>query len=201
MKLGHVSVALLAGLSPVVAQGMESLPACARDCATNSIPKTCKAIDVNCICSDKSFITGISCCVANACSQQDQQSALTFAQQICGGAGVTDLPQSASCTSGSIASATSANTTNATELLSSTSATPSSTAAKNGTDLNAPGNASANATHTGSNTQSVRTQAATATNKNAASTSTASGAAGVISKGKDTGFAAVIGAALFALLA
>ncbi|PYH94446.1 putative CFEM domain protein [Aspergillus ellipticus CBS 707.79] len=191
MKLRHVSVALLASLSSVVAQGMEGLPACARDCATNSIPKSCKAIDVNCICSDKSFITGISCCVANACSLQDQQAALTFAQQICGGAGVTDLPQSASCTSGSTETASGTSATDATEPTSSTSATPTSTG----------GPTAANATQTSADTQSVKTQEATATNKNAASTSTASGAAGRLSKGKDIGFAAVIETALFALLA
>ncbi|PYH29724.1 CFEM domain-containing protein [Aspergillus neoniger CBS 115656] len=197
MKLYHVSLALFAGLGLVAGQGMDSLPPCARDCATGSIPKTCKAIDVNCICSDKSFITGISCCVASTCSAEDQTSALNFAQQICGGAGVTDLPQSASCTSGNTASATLQTTGTTTGA----SATTTSTGAANGTRLDSSSSASAaNATKTGSNTQSVKTQGATATDKNAASNATASSAAGIILGDSSAGLAAILGAAFYALL-
>ncbi|RAK98359.1 CFEM domain-containing protein [Aspergillus ibericus CBS 121593] len=172
MKLYHLTVALLAGLNLAAAQGMESLPACARDCATGAIPKSCSAIDVGCICSNTSFITSISCCVATACSDQDQNSAITFAQQICSGAGVTDLPQSAGCTSGSTASATGQSTTNT-----GASATTTPSTATNGTNIDSSNTAaSATATNTGTNTQ------------NAASSATASSAA-------------VIGAAFYALLA
>ncbi|PYI09017.1 hypothetical protein BO78DRAFT_48657 [Aspergillus sclerotiicarbonarius CBS 121057] len=197
MKLYHLPVAFLAGLSLVAAQGMESLPACARDCATGAIPKSCSAIDVGCICSNTSFITSISCCVATACSEQDQKSAITFAQQICSGAGVTDLPQSAGCTSGSTASATGESTTNT-----GASATITSSTANNGTNLDSPNTAtSATATKTGTNTRSVKTQAATATDKNAASSTTSSSAAGMLWGDRTVGIAAVIGAALYVLLA
>ncbi|PWY76379.1 hypothetical protein BO94DRAFT_538240 [Aspergillus sclerotioniger CBS 115572] len=196
MKPYHLAVALLAGLSLVAAQGMGSLPACARDCATGAIPKSCSAIDVSCICSNASFITSISCCVATACSEQDQKSAITFAQQICSGAGVTDLPQNAGCTSGSTTTATGQSTTNT-----GASATTSSSAT-NGTNLDSPNTAaSESATKTGTTAQSVKTQATTATDKNAASSATASSAAGTLLGDPNAGLAAVVGAALYGLLA
>ncbi|QGA19484.1 hypothetical protein EYB26_007173 [Talaromyces marneffei] len=82
----------------VAAQNFGALPPCAQACATNSIPPSC-GLDVRCICSATSFITGVSCCVATSCNAADQQATLQFAVQLCAGAGVTSLPSAAACPS------------------------------------------------------------------------------------------------------
>ncbi|GES64562.1 putative CFEM domain protein [Aspergillus terreus] len=45
MKLHYSALALAVYLGTTAAQSMDGLPACARECATDSIPKTCTAID------------------------------------------------------------------------------------------------------------------------------------------------------------
>ncbi|KAI9923642.1 hypothetical protein ASPWEDRAFT_170251 [Aspergillus wentii DTO 134E9] len=114
MKLQYTSFALTACLSTAAAMGLSDLPACAKDCATGSIPSHCNSIDAKCICSDKSFISSISCCVASKCSKTEQAGVIKFADQICSGVGVGDLPTSASCASGSTATATSKTESTAT---------------------------------------------------------------------------------------
>ncbi|KAK2812420.1 hypothetical protein FQN50_001421 [Emmonsiellopsis sp. PD_5] len=84
------------------AQGLGGLPKCAQNCALNSIPKDC-GLDVKCICTADSFIDAITCCVADSCSAEEQErlidgkETIQFAKGICGTAGITDIPDSAVC--------------------------------------------------------------------------------------------------------
>lgn len=177
-------------LSTVVAQGLEGLPDCAKDCATGSIPKQCQAIDIACICADKSFINNISCCVANKCSKDQQDAVIKFANQICGGAGVNDLPKSASCASGSSI---------ATETPPRSSTSNKSSVTSTGTDTNA----SVTTTSGSSGSSSSPTSSQSDNNTKASSTSapsptTSTGRAALV-QGKDTSLLAAIGAAVFAL--
>ncbi|KAH8422909.1 CFEM domain-containing protein [Aspergillus melleus] len=190
MKLHFVSLALAACLSTAAAQGLDSLPSCAKDCATDAIPDHCGTIDVGCICSDKSFITSISCCVSKKCSEDDQKTVIQFANQICSGAGVKDLPKSASCASGA---------SSATESSSETSTgSPSSTATGKSSDASTTGASKASST---SDAASSETESSTGTSTSTAqSAATSTGAAAVV-QGKDTGLLAAAGAALFAFLA
>ncbi|KAF7116393.1 hypothetical protein CNMCM5793_004637 [Aspergillus hiratsukae] len=185
MKLYSVSLALAACLSMAAAQGLQDLPACARQCATNSIPANC-GLSVECICSDSSFISGISCCILNTCPTDEQQeeahpfvptAAVQFANQICKTAGVTNLPQSPSCPS------------------STQSATGTSSATTSGSSTNTATNES----NTTSQTSTASPTAATATTSTTGSTST--GAA--VAQHKDIGLLAAAGAAAaaFGLLA
>ncbi|RLL94530.1 hypothetical protein CFD26_101060 [Aspergillus turcosus] len=186
MKLYSVALALAACLGMAAAQGLESLPPCARQCATGSIPANC-GINVQCICSDASFISGISCCILNTCPPDEQQAAVQFANQICRTAGVTNLPQSPSCAS---ATQSATGTSSAT---SSGSSTNTATHESNTTSQSSTASPTA-ATATTSTTSSTTSSAASA-----ASTST--GAAGA--QHKDIGLLAAAGAAAaaFGLLA
>ncbi|KAJ5894377.1 hypothetical protein N7495_006068 [Penicillium taxi] len=86
--------------SIVAAQGMSGLPECAweqqKACVTHSIPTTC-GMDVACICKSGSFLSSIACCIAEKCSEDDQDTTLSAANSICAGGGVTDLPESVIC--------------------------------------------------------------------------------------------------------
>ncbi|KAK2806877.1 hypothetical protein FQN51_005677 [Onygenales sp. PD_10] len=95
LTLLTTTTALLALAS---AQGLGGLPKCAQNCALNSIPKDC-GLDVKCICTADSFIDAITCCVAGDCSAEDQEKTIQFAKGICGTAGITDIPDSAVCSS------------------------------------------------------------------------------------------------------
>ncbi|KAL2864588.1 CFEM domain-containing protein [Aspergillus lucknowensis] len=130
MKLHSLALALAACLSSAAAQGMAGLPSCAQECATGAIPKECSLIDVECICKTKSFVADMACCVSKSCEAGDQDAALDFANGICGGAGVSDLPQTATCASDST------TTTTASEP-SETAATTTSTDSATGTETSA----------------------------------------------------------------
>ncbi|KAF4221174.1 hypothetical protein CNMCM8980_009626 [Aspergillus fumigatiaffinis] len=191
MKLYSVSLALAACLSMAAAQGLDGLPDCAKSCATNSIPASCR-LDIKCICTDSSFISGISCCILQSCAPDQQQedahpffptAAVQFANQICRTAGVTNMPQSPSC----------ANTT---ESATGTPSGSSTTTSSSSTESNASETAASatTSTTTSSTTGSATSSAASATN-------TSTGAA--VAQHKDTGLIALAGAALaaFGLLA
>ncbi|KAG2419896.1 hypothetical protein HFD88_004693 [Aspergillus terreus] len=182
MKLHYSALALAVYLGTAAAQGMDGLPACARDCATNSIPKECNLIDVGCICGNASFITSISC------------SAIDFANQICRTGGVTNLPQAASCTDGAQSTAT--ETSGASSATSNASTASKSTDTASGVSATTTGATTATGTATGTTTS----QTGTGSSTSSASPSATTGAAAVL-LGKDTGILAGVGAAFFALLA
>ncbi|CRG87961.1 hypothetical protein PISL3812_04983 [Talaromyces islandicus] len=98
MKFTAVAFAIAAFTASAASQSLSGLPSCAISCATNSIPSDC-GIDVKCICNAQSFITGVSCCVAKSCNAEDQETTIKYADKICAGAGVTNLPTSAVCSS------------------------------------------------------------------------------------------------------
>ncbi|PKX95714.1 CFEM domain-containing protein [Aspergillus novofumigatus IBT 16806] len=191
MKLYSVSLALAACLSMAAAQGLDGLPDCAKSCATNSIPANC-GLDVKCICTDSSFISGISCCVLQSCAPDQQQedahpffptAAVEFANRICRTAGVTNMPQSPSCS-------------NTTQSATGTSSGSSTSTSSSSTESNASQTA---ATATTSTTATSTTGSATSSATSATNTST--GAA--VAQHKDIGHIAAVGAALaaFGLLA
>ncbi|BCS24699.1 CFEM domain-containing protein [Aspergillus puulaauensis] len=128
MKIQSLALAVTACLSSAAAQGMSGLPSCAQSCATDAIPSACSLIDVKCICKTKSFVDDMACCVGKSCDSKDQDTALEFANGICGGAGITDLPQSATCAGGSTATSGTATTSTSSENASETSSSGSQSA-------------------------------------------------------------------------
>ncbi|KAK1449788.1 hypothetical protein CMEL01_07124 [Colletotrichum melonis] len=121
-----VVVVALAGFA---AAQQNALPTCAQGCVnqytTGSGIAGCSQIDVKCICSNSGFLDGIACCLAGACPQADQDTAVKYAKDICTGAGVTVPDQvvckSANSTSSATASQTTASATGATASASATS--------------------------------------------------------------------------------
>ncbi|KAK4112059.1 hypothetical protein N656DRAFT_798419 [Canariomyces notabilis] len=140
MKIPAVLLSIaLAGSA--VAQ-LDGLPSCAQSCAnqylTGGIPG-CGTADVQCICGNSGFISGIACCLAGVCDAADQTSAVAFASGICGAAGVS-VPSAVTCTSTTSSSgpADTSATTTATGTDSTTSAPPASTTTGTATGASNP---------------------------------------------------------------
>ncbi|KAJ5085585.1 hypothetical protein N7532_010356 [Penicillium argentinense] len=178
MKLSQITLALTALLSTAFAQGLGDLPDCARDCATDAIPASC-GIDVECICTTKSFISDISCCVAKKCSEDDQDTTLEVAKNICARGGVTDLPSSITCST-AVSSITGGAATATT-----TTATDASTTK----DTTVTGTKTTEAATTGSNAS--QSGSSTAASSSAAVTT----GAAVLGQAKDATLMAAAGAA------
>ncbi|KAL3455690.1 hypothetical protein BJX64DRAFT_271934 [Aspergillus heterothallicus] len=128
MKLQSLAIVLATCLSSAAAQGLSELPTCAQECATGSIPKECSLIDIECICGSESFIADMACCVGKSCESSDQDAALEFANGLCEGAGITNLPQTATCAGDSTSTASSTGTTTASESTSTDTETSTTTA-------------------------------------------------------------------------
>ncbi|KAG4031588.1 hypothetical protein MFRU_009g03490 [Monilinia fructicola] len=88
---------VLAGLT----SAQNGLPTCAQSCVTQYTSGSqiagCANLDIACICSNDSFLSGIACCLAAACEAADEQIAVAYAQNLCKTSGVTDLPSVVSC--------------------------------------------------------------------------------------------------------
>ncbi|KAL2202467.1 hypothetical protein CC79DRAFT_1151971 [Sarocladium strictum] len=78
----------------------QSLPTCANSCVQEQTSGNevdgCSSLDIKCICSNSSFLDDIACCLAESCSEADQEQAVKYTQQLCGSAGV-DVPDKVVC--------------------------------------------------------------------------------------------------------
>ncbi|TPX12422.1 uncharacterized protein E0L32_006834 [Thyridium curvatum] len=134
-SIAVLSSLALAGLSAAQFQG---LPQCAQDCASQFFSGgigNCGS-DAKCICSNKSFLGDIACCLAKpgGCNEKDQSSAVAFASTICDAQGVT-VPTAVSCTasqSGGSSSSGKTTGTPATNSAGTTSRTSSGGAQQTG---------------------------------------------------------------------
>ncbi|KAK0642012.1 hypothetical protein B0T16DRAFT_394198 [Cercophora newfieldiana] len=104
----------------------QAIPPCAQGCVDPYLQNgigDC-GTDAKCICANKDFITGISCCLADKCPVSDQNVAISFAAQFCGAVGVSGLPTTVACAT---ASGTSTPTGSA-STTATTTTTPTGTA-------------------------------------------------------------------------
>lgn len=67
----RTAFALLAFLSVAFGLSIPGLPDCASNCVTSL--GNCNQLDINCICSDTSLISGLACCVSKTCDSSDQE--------------------------------------------------------------------------------------------------------------------------------
>jgi len=186
MKVSAVAIALTALLTVAVAQSLSGLPTCAQSCV--QLPSSCNPLDVKCICSAQSFLSSITCCVAHACSQADQETTVKFAQQLCGSAGVTSIPSAAVCPT----STSGASGTSATSVASAASAA-SHTLSASGLSQTTPGTTSPSSNGTATNSGTGTATAATSASKTSGTS-----AAAPIAHGQNGGaFAAMAAAAAF----
>lgn len=123
------SFVVLAGASLVAAQN--GLPTCAESCVSNFTTGQeiggCNSLDIKCICSQQTFLSDIACCLAGACDAADQQTAIGYAQNICGTAGVT-VPSSVVCTANATTTGNASTSATASATKSTTSSTTTTTA-------------------------------------------------------------------------
>ncbi|KAK3943272.1 hypothetical protein QBC46DRAFT_378003 [Diplogelasinospora grovesii] len=148
MKVPAVLLSL-AGLASVAVAQAPTLPNCAQGCANQFLGSGIGNCGTNpaCICADKDFISGISCCLASACNQADQSSAIDFASRFCGANGVTTLPTTVVCasTAASAAATTTASSESAAATTTASSESASATATGSSSGASAT-NASASST-------------------------------------------------------
>ncbi|EPS27593.1 hypothetical protein PDE_02536 [Penicillium oxalicum 114-2] len=184
-------------LATVTAQGLDSLPDCSKSCANNAIPASC-GLDIKCICGDKSFLSNISCCVADKCSQADQETTLKVAKGICAAGGVTDLPSAISCAS-SGASATATGTSTGTMTGMSTMTMTGTAMSSTASDMSS---AASSASSVASSVSSAASSAASAASSAASSAAaSATGNAAILGQTRDSSLIAAAGAAAaFAML-
>ncbi|KAK6376594.1 hypothetical protein LTS17_007189 [Exophiala oligosperma] len=153
-----------------------------------------------CICTTKSFITDISCCIYKSCDASDQQAALAYAHSICDPVGgSTLLPASAGCAANSTSPATSGSSSGGTAAATaSASATGSSASAASSSVSSAMSSASASASAAASSASAG--QGSATSSASAAATSAAGNAADGRMSVQGVGLG-VVGAALLGLAA
>ncbi|KAK2000774.1 hypothetical protein LX36DRAFT_654026 [Colletotrichum falcatum] len=138
MKFSVAVAIALAGL----AAAQTDLPKCAQGCVTqftsgNAIAG-CSNLDVKCICSNENFLDGIACCLAGACPEAEQKTAVKYAQNICTGAGVS-VPDQVVCKTANASASASASQTSASQTgAAQTSAPASATNTPNSAATSAP---------------------------------------------------------------
>jgi hypothetical protein len=105
---------------------------CAAGFTTPGLVAGCPLANIACICSNSTFISSISCCLAANCDQADQAQAIGFADQLCSDNGVT-VATAVICLTGSSTSTasttTSASTTTASSNLTTTNTASTTTRA------------------------------------------------------------------------
>lgn len=116
-------IALAAGFtaSLVSAQGLDSIPPCALQCALKSLSQStsCSPSDIGCICSAKDFVKGLVPCVQGACTSTEFQDTIVAAKALCQAAGVTLSVPTAVATAAPTTSAASSVAATATSEVSS----------------------------------------------------------------------------------
>ncbi|KAF7951188.1 uncharacterized protein EAE97_002739 [Botrytis byssoidea] len=123
MKVTQQIFAFLSTVSLISAQ----LPSCAQSCLS-SLPSQCGQTDINCICADSSFSQNIGCCSFSKCDTADFDSVISFAVNLCSGAGISiasTLPSCPSSTSGAPSAPSAIPTTGARTTSASPTTTPS----------------------------------------------------------------------------
>ncbi|KAK1823152.1 hypothetical protein LTR12_002455 [Friedmanniomyces endolithicus] len=195
---------LLAALASVaVSVSIPGLPACAGNCVTSF--GNCAQLAVGCICSDTTLLANLACCVGSNCNAEDQNTTITFADALCAGQSVTNLPMAATCapgaastplgTASSSGSSTTGSSSATTSAPASASSSGSSTTGSSSATTSAPASASSASTASGS-AASVASSAVTTSAPAAASTSKSAGEMGygVGSVGLGLVFAGIVAA-------
>ncbi|KAK0392662.1 hypothetical protein NLU13_2157 [Sarocladium strictum] len=185
MKTTLITLAFAAGL--VAAQ--QGVPTCAQPCVgaltSGDSIGGCKALDVKCICEKGSLLDNLACCLEKSCDDAGKEAAVKYALQICGSAGVTNIPTAVVCKAG--ASSTAADSS-ASKTAVAAADTTTSEDHSSSTKTDEP--TSATTQHTGDHTSG---EAAT---KTESTTSSSTGVAGVLNAP-----VGMVGAALLGLFA
>ncbi|KAF7906217.1 hypothetical protein EAF00_000496 [Botryotinia globosa] len=160
MKINSVVIAITSVLAGFTS-AQNGLPTCAQSCVTQYTTGSqiagCANLDIACICSNPSFLSGIACCLADACDAEDEQTAVAFAQNLCRTSGVTNLPSVVSCAS----SASSTSSGAASSATGATATTTSGSTTASGTDTSSSTSGSTTASGTGTSSSNTATKSST----------------------------------------
>ncbi|KAK3670106.1 hypothetical protein LTR78_010046 [Recurvomyces mirabilis] len=176
-----ITIAVLSASSALAV----SLPPCASTCVSQGPGfGSCGTFDVKCICSDTTLLADLACCVSTACSAADQQNTIDYANSLCAGQGVSDLPQSATCSAGasgaasSTGSATGSMSSMSTSIPASVSSSVSSVlaAASSGTTSTVNSSAASSASASAASAQSSASKSAVSAQSSASSANSAAAA-------------------------
>ncbi|KAG5931307.1 hypothetical protein E4U53_001834 [Claviceps sorghi] len=92
MKSFLITLALATGFVAAQSPQLDKIPKCAYGCVSSYITGSniagCAPADIACVCSNKDFLSGISCCLEKDCGKEDIQSTIQFAAGICNASGV-----------------------------------------------------------------------------------------------------------------
>ncbi|EFY90934.1 CFEM domain protein, putative [Metarhizium acridum CQMa 102] len=99
MRSSFVTLAVAVGFAAAQLPQLDKIPRCASYISGTNIAG-CKPADIACVCGNKDFIGGISCCLQKDCSKADIDSTIIFAKQLCAASGVK-TPEQLVCSSGS----------------------------------------------------------------------------------------------------
>ncbi|KAI8653939.1 CFEM domain-containing protein [Fusarium sp. Ph1] len=115
MALARKAVLVLAACTWITSAEAQDtlpvLPSCATSCFTTfdgqspSANTTCSDLDIKCICQDGTFLDSMICCLHEACSDSDRESAEAYSRSLCKSMGVT-MPSGLGCSTNTSSSAT-----------------------------------------------------------------------------------------------
>ncbi|KHN99953.1 Extracellular membrane protein, CFEM domain protein [Metarhizium album ARSEF 1941] len=141
MKSSFIILAAAAAFAAAQLDQLDKIPQCAQPCVSSAIDGTniagCKAADIRCVCGNKDFIAGISCCLQKSCSPSEIESTINFANKLCAASGV-DTPKQLVCPSGSGSPSGATQTKNTSPTGSGTAATATAAATHTGGAAAAP---------------------------------------------------------------
>jgi cobalamin biosynthesis Mg chelatase CobN len=72
---------------------------CVNDITSGGSIGGCKALDIKCVCENGSLLDNLACCLEKNCDEAGKEAAVKYAAQICGSAGVKDIPTEVVCKS------------------------------------------------------------------------------------------------------
>ncbi|PNS17704.1 GPI-anchored CFEM domain protein [Sphaceloma murrayae] len=161
MRSLAIALAALATTATAQRVSFPGLPSCAGTCVTSDFGG-CGPLDIKCICSNKSLIDGLACCVSTTCNAQEQGNVISFANSFCGSYSVSDLPQAATCAPGAASTPTAAASASTTATGSSASVTATTTGASSSAAATTGTNAAASTSSSSSSSSSPSSSAAAA---------------------------------------
>ncbi|EHY60837.1 hypothetical protein ABEF95_013740 [Exophiala dermatitidis] len=90
----------------VQAISVQDIPQCAQQCLSNSTTAQtqCSVIDIGCLCSNTAYVSTLSCCLYQKCSEGEQATAIQFNKQECAAVNET-APDFVGCSPAGLSSA------------------------------------------------------------------------------------------------
>ncbi|KAM0701281.1 hypothetical protein Q7P35_011642 [Cladosporium inversicolor] len=166
-----ITLTAVALLSTLAAAQIPGLPTCATSCVGTSFG-SCGNLDVKCICSNTELLSGLACCVSTACEAADQEKTIQFANSLCGGQGVNNLPQSATCAAGAASSTAAASGTSSSDSSASATSSASGDSSASSTSSAASESTASSESSTGSASSSAASQTGSSTTSSSVQQST-----------------------------